>query len=98
MPSFSSRFSWRLPSFNENHTFPLSRSSTASSSSWRYRRPSFQHEEPQIIAGSYIDRASLVDLLNRRFGREYDLKVRSDGYKLYASRKLTEDEIMGCVY
>jgi len=76
---FSSRRpSWGSNSSEESHHSLRQTLSGASSHLWRprsTRRPSFDRHPAQHVAGSYIDRARLVELLNRRFGNEYDLKV-----------------------
>ncbi|KAK1454902.1 hypothetical protein CPAR01_01600 [Colletotrichum paranaense] len=66
-------------------------SSTSSSST--YRRI---YGEEQMIEGRYIDRRKLQELLKDRFGHQYRLQMRSNNYRLYAGRRLSEEEILSC--
>ncbi|KAI0162278.1 hypothetical protein GGR57DRAFT_453637 [Xylariaceae sp. FL1272] len=67
--------------------------SSRSSKSWPY---DYSHVKPQIIRGSWVDGDRLKELLNRKFGSNYRLQLRSDDYRLFASERLTEEEIMWC--
>ncbi|KAI3327011.1 hypothetical protein HD806DRAFT_485729 [Xylariaceae sp. AK1471] len=70
--------------------------SIATSRSSKSSRSTYRNEQPQIIYGSWIDGAKLRELLNRKFGSEYKLEMRSDDYRLYARGRLTDEEIMCC--
>ncbi|KAK4446270.1 hypothetical protein QBC34DRAFT_150958 [Podospora aff. communis PSN243] len=98
---FSSRRpSWGSHSSEESYNSSRRSLSGASSHLWRPRsnprRPSLENPDPQVVAGGHIDRAKLTNLLDRRFGKGYELKVRSDGYRIHAPGTLADDEIRSC--
>ncbi|KAI0913778.1 hypothetical protein F4823DRAFT_575433 [Ustulina deusta] len=97
-----SAFSRFFPFF-DHKTHQITRSRTgfdsmATSNSTASSRATYREQEPQMIPGSRIDANKLKELLNRKFGSEYRLELRSDTYRLYANGKLREAEIMGCMY
>ncbi|KAK1624825.1 hypothetical protein BDP81DRAFT_436546 [Colletotrichum phormii] len=80
-------FSYSQPSTRQSTGF----SSTATSSS-AYSRSYGQQE----IAGRFINKRKLQKLLKDRFGNDYQLHMRSNNYRLYARRPLSEEEILSC--
>ncbi|KAI8629012.1 hypothetical protein F5Y19DRAFT_435961 [Xylariaceae sp. FL1651] len=70
--------------------------STVTSTSSKSSQSTYYNETPQIIHGSWIHKTKLEELLNRKFGSEYRLELRSDDYTLFAKGRLTKEEIMWC--
>ncbi|KAK1706631.1 hypothetical protein BDP67DRAFT_528669 [Colletotrichum lupini] len=80
-------FSYSQPSTRQSTGFS---SSTTSSSAYNH------NYEKQEISGRLINKRKLQKLLKDRFGSDYQLHMRSNNYRLYARRPLSEEEILSC--
>ncbi|OHE95974.1 hypothetical protein CORC01_08667 [Colletotrichum orchidophilum] len=80
---------------NDGYSQPSSPQSTgfpSTTSSSAYSRGHAQ----QDIAGRFVNKRKLQRLLEDRFGHDYQLHMRSNNYRLYAKRPLSEEEILSC--
>ncbi|KAI0521590.1 hypothetical protein F5B22DRAFT_595583 [Xylaria bambusicola] len=61
-------------------------------------RPAYLDKPAQLIYAHNVSDKKLINLLNFKFGSSYRLETISDIYHLYADSRLTEAEIMSCMY
>ncbi|KAI1114177.1 hypothetical protein F5Y14DRAFT_415684 [Nemania sp. NC0429] len=52
----------------------------------------------QSFRAPRIDEHKLRDLLTRKFGSNYSVRLQSDVYTVRAETRLSEDELLSCVY